>query len=324
MSTQDRNPEVSIVMASYNKERYVAESIRSVLSQEGAAFELIVVDDCSTDSTRSVIAGFADARMRVIPLGENKGANHCRNLGIGQARGSYVMFLDADDLLAPGCLRSRLKAAAAHPAANLLVFTMGVFNTRIGDDARQWKPEQRHALDRFLSHDLPWAIVQPLWRRSFLKDVGGFDESFDRLQDVELHTRALMHPDLNLRVVGGDPDCYYRIDAQRKTHAGATFMERWVGAVTGYYRKFAALLPRGKRSRLLGTVYQVYTQLIYEFRQQRLTEAEFRRLEENLLSPVRDSAGSVRRILFQVSRTYNLRSLRVPGVNFLIKRLIVA
>lgn len=96
-------PLVSVIMPSYNSERHIAESIRSVQSQTLANWELLVSDDCSTDSTREVVAGIAEAdpRVRLLPLRENGGAAAARNNSLAHARGRYVAYLDSDDLWRP-------------------------------------------------------------------------------------------------------------------------------------------------------------------------------------------------------------------------------
>src|SRR5690606_5737149 len=120
---------VSIIIANYNKAKYIAETIRSVLDQSYENFELIIIDDCSTDRSLEIITDFADRhkKLKVFKNTRTSGANYSRNLGLRNAKGSYVIFLDADDLLAEQCLESRISMAHKYPEHQLLVFTMGVF-----------------------------------------------------------------------------------------------------------------------------------------------------------------------------------------------------
>lgn len=89
---------VSIIMPAYNSEEFITSSILSVQKQTYDNWELIIIDDCSTDSTTSVIESIDDSRIRVINLESNSGAATARNEGIKQARGEYLAFLDSDDL----------------------------------------------------------------------------------------------------------------------------------------------------------------------------------------------------------------------------------
>ncbi|WP_225422785.1 glycosyltransferase family 2 protein [Lacticaseibacillus suibinensis] len=90
---------VSVVMPAYNAEKYIETSIHSVLAQTEKNFELIIVDDSSTDQTRALIKEIqkSDPRIQLIALGTNKGVANARNEGIRASSGKYVAFLDADD-----------------------------------------------------------------------------------------------------------------------------------------------------------------------------------------------------------------------------------
>jgi len=109
----DKNePLVSVVMPSYNAEKFIGRTIESVLDQSYSNWELLVIDDCSTDSTRDVVESFAkkDSRIRVIPLEKNYGAPAApRNTGVSEAKGEWVAFLDADDIWHPKKLDSQLQ-----------------------------------------------------------------------------------------------------------------------------------------------------------------------------------------------------------------------
>ena len=99
---------VSIIMPSYNTGRYIAESIRSVLAQTYTLWELIIVDDCSTDDTEEVVKTFNDSRIRFLKNEKNCGAALTRNRAIREANGEWIAFLDSDDLWAPDKLEKQL------------------------------------------------------------------------------------------------------------------------------------------------------------------------------------------------------------------------
>ncbi len=104
-------PLVSVVVTSFNYADYIALTIESVLSQTYPSIELIVVDDGSTDQSLAVIAGFGD-RLRCISRSNCGEAAAC-NTGFAASRGTIVMFLDSDDMLAPGTVAERLRVATA-------------------------------------------------------------------------------------------------------------------------------------------------------------------------------------------------------------------
>ena len=94
------NPLVSVIIPVYNSEKYLAETINSVLNQSWQYFEILIVDDGSSDSSIQIAKSFEGENVRVFQQ-ENKGASAARNKGLLAAKGSYVQFLDADDLLEP-------------------------------------------------------------------------------------------------------------------------------------------------------------------------------------------------------------------------------
>lgn len=94
-------PIVSVVMATYNGAQWVAPTIQSLLGQSFPDFELIIVDDCSTDDTRAALAAIDDPRIRIIHAEQNRGPVHSRNRGFAEARGRYIAALDQDDVCHP-------------------------------------------------------------------------------------------------------------------------------------------------------------------------------------------------------------------------------
>jgi glycosyltransferase involved in cell wall biosynthesis len=111
-------PLVSVVIPSYNHGRYIAAAVRSVLAQSMGDFELIVIDDGSTDDSLTVLARFDDPRMRVIAQ-ENQGAHAAINAGLGQARGEYLAILNSDDAYHPERLARLVNALRDDQRAGL-------------------------------------------------------------------------------------------------------------------------------------------------------------------------------------------------------------
>ncbi|MEE3147048.1 MAG: glycosyltransferase family 2 protein [Bacteroidota bacterium] len=113
----DARPLVSIVKPSYNSEKFIAETIASVQKQTVTDWELLIVDDASSDATVACVQKLQenDSRIHSISLSENKGPAHARNLGIQKAKGKYLTFLDADDLWFPEFLERSISEAKKHP-----------------------------------------------------------------------------------------------------------------------------------------------------------------------------------------------------------------
>lgn len=105
---------VSIIMPSYNTAEYIAASIESVIQQSYANWELIIVDDCSTDHSVEVIRGFRDSRIILLQNETNSGAAVSRNYGLREAKGKWIAFLDSDDLWVPDKLEKQLRFMINH------------------------------------------------------------------------------------------------------------------------------------------------------------------------------------------------------------------
>ena len=93
----DKQPLVSIITPVYNSANYVKRTIGSVLNQTYKNFELLIIDDCSTDNTINIVNSYDDKRIKVIKSDRNYGAAHSRNVGICESAGDYIAFLDGDD-----------------------------------------------------------------------------------------------------------------------------------------------------------------------------------------------------------------------------------
>lgn len=108
-------PTISIIMPCYNAGKYIAESIQSVLSQTYLDWELIIIDDKSTDDSIQQITTFNDPRIHLIKLEQNQGAGGCRNAGLQKVQGAYIAFLDSDDLWKPNKLEISLSYLQKNP-----------------------------------------------------------------------------------------------------------------------------------------------------------------------------------------------------------------
>jgi glycosyltransferase involved in cell wall biosynthesis len=107
-------PKISVIIPTYNRASVLPRSIASVLAQDEPDFELIIVDDCSTDDTRTYVATLVDARIRLVPSDRNVGTAAARNLGLSAGRADVVALLDDDDTYLPRRLSAPLAILANH------------------------------------------------------------------------------------------------------------------------------------------------------------------------------------------------------------------
>lgn len=135
-------PIVSIIVAAYNVENYLSECLESILAQDFNSFELIVVDDASTDSTASILDSYMkkDQRIHVIHHNRNSGLSAVRNTGMNYAKGKYILFVDGDDLIASNLL-SETVSCAEKQQLDEVSFGYKVFSDEQG---WKWKEKKMH------------------------------------------------------------------------------------------------------------------------------------------------------------------------------------
>lgn len=190
------SPRISIITPNYNKGEFMAACIASVLDQTFSDWEMIIIDDGSTDGSDAIAERAATENKRIRfkrNPPETKGAAQARNIGLETARGDLIIFLDSDDLLHPECLAERVSDMDAAPDLGYIVYPTAIFHREIGDSPYICNiPTDEPNLHRFLNRDIVWLISGPVWRKSILMDLGGFDPSLHSQQDYDLHVRALI------------------------------------------------------------------------------------------------------------------------------------
>ncbi|MBK4732786.1 glycosyltransferase [Oxynema sp. CENA135] len=182
-------PKISVVIPVYNATTTIQETISSVLNQSFTDYELIIVNDGSTDETLEKIESFKDPRIRVFSY-TNAGAAISRNRGLSQAKGEYIAFLDADDLWTPDKLEAQLAILEKNPQASIAYSWSDCI-----DESSQFLRRGGHisvngnVYDRLLLVDFLENGSNPLIRRHALIEIGGFDESLPAGQDWDLYLR---------------------------------------------------------------------------------------------------------------------------------------
>ena len=257
---------VSIIIPCYNAERWLAETLESALAQTWTNREIILVDDGSTDGSAAVAQKFAARGVRVVAQ-PNQGAATARNTGLGLARGDFLQFLDADDLLAPDKIERQVRLLLAHGTDCIATCAWGRFTT----DPAEAEPEANQTLWRDLTplewlvlaaeHNLMMATATWLLPRALADPVGPWNTDFrsNPLDDMDYFDRArsasrqvLFCPDTRTYYrseLGGSlsqvrsesawraisatlhrsADLLLRLeDSLRTRHAGATMLQRFV------------------------------------------------------------------------------------------------
>lgn len=190
--TISKRPQVSVAMAFYNGERYLAEAIASILSQTLQDFEFLIVDDGSTDGSRAILENFAQQDSRIRPIyQENQGLTKSLNNAIAEARAPLVARMDADDIAMP----NRLERQVAALREDVELVLLGAEVEQITADGihlgRRGHPLEHDAIRERLMLGHGGTLTHPvvMFRKEAFDSIGGYDEAFVTTQDLDLFLR---------------------------------------------------------------------------------------------------------------------------------------
>ena len=227
---------VSVVIPVHNGEKYLAQAIESVLAQTFRDFELLIVDDGSTDSSRAIMDRYArrDARIRILSQA-NRGVSAAGNLGLEEARGEWVARLDADDVFLPDKLERQIAFIRRHPNVRI-VGTLGYFISgagRVIGLVNSDGPFTRAEFERMAGRGEPVFFVHSstLMHRETVLSVGGYREQFVQAEDVDLWLRMAEKGHVLLKM--SEPLLLYRLHGESltmKRNGEQKRCHRWVMA----------------------------------------------------------------------------------------------
>ena len=183
-----RTPRITVVLPVYNGAKYITEAIRSVLAQTFRDFELVVIDDGSTDRTAQILKNFRDTRLRVIRFAENQGLVAALNTGIRQSQSELIARMDADDICVPQRFEHQVAFLDAHPE----VVLCGTWSRQFGDVSCVLRPptEPKQIRARLFfgsATDHPSIMM----RRAVLERHGlAYDDEFRHVEDLDFFMRV--------------------------------------------------------------------------------------------------------------------------------------
>lgn len=182
---------ISVIIPCYNYGRFLPDAVNSVLGQkkDGLAVEIIVVDDGSTDDTAAVAQRLWSSIQYIYQ--ENQGLSAARNTGIRAAKGDYLVFLDADDLLTAGTLASHLDNFTAHPELDVSVcLSLQTFENKNGSTANYLWPLKCAHLDMHLCHSNISPVHTFMLRANAAQEIGFFDPDLKACEDQDYWLRC--------------------------------------------------------------------------------------------------------------------------------------
>jgi glycosyltransferase involved in cell wall biosynthesis len=278
MTTRSKNPEVSIIIPTYNRGWILKEAIDSVLSQGFSDFELIVVDDGSTDDTREILDSYDRDIIVVRQL--NQGVSAARNRGIAGSRAQLVAFLDSDDLWLPQKLTRQVAFFQSNPDAMICQTE----ETWVRNGVRVNPKKRHHKLSGLIFEpSLALCLVSPsavMIRKTLFDTVGLFDERLPACEDYDLWLRISCqypvfliddpliikrggHHDQLSKAAGLDK---YRIQALTKIVKSGQLSESQTRAAVKTLKEKCAIFANGCRKRGRNGEASHYEELSEDYR----------------------------------------------------------
>jgi len=178
---------VSVIIPTYNRVFLLREAIDSVLAQTYQEFELLVIDDGSTDGTHEMVAGYGDRVVYIFQ--ENRGVSSARNFGVRSSRGEFITFLDSDDVWLPEKLEKQVTIMEQN--ADLQLCHTEEIWIRRGVRVNPKKKHKKHT-GYIFQYCLPLCVISPssvMIRRTLFEKVGYFDEDLPACEDYDLWLR---------------------------------------------------------------------------------------------------------------------------------------
>ena len=238
-------PKASVVLPAYNSARFLAPSIESILAQTFSDFELVIVDDCSTDATWQIIQKYAVIDPRVVALRNAQNLNLARTLnrGIAVAKGRYIVRMDHDDISTLDRIHKQVSFLDTHPDVGIVGSAMEIIDeggATIG--VRRYHLEDKD-IRRHIFLYSPFCHPATVLRKDVLNRVGGYDHRYNPAEDYELYFRIGLHAKFaNLE----EPLLRYRVVRGTSMTTGGT--RRLERATIAVRRKYARTPPYKMRT----------------------------------------------------------------------------
>lgn len=225
---------ISVVIPLYNKRNCIASTIESVLSQTYSDFELIVVDDRSTDGSADVVRSIVDKRIRLIQK-SNGGVSSARNVGIAAAKSDYVAFLDGDDLWENGFLEEIARMIIDFPDAGIWGTSYSYLKDSEKATARKPLPNGFYGIIDNSMWNLAhiYCSTAVCCKKSALDSIGGFDERIAYGEDTDVWWRIMLrYP----AAYSNKPLAVYRFDEENRAMDRRIELEK---LYVYYFEKYA-------------------------------------------------------------------------------------
>jgi glycosyltransferase involved in cell wall biosynthesis len=204
-------PEISVILPAYNTGAYLGKAIRSVLDQSFSDFELLIINDGSTDETENIIRSFSDPRIVYIKNEQNCGLANALNKGIDIARGKYIARMDGDDICLPTRFTYQKAILDQQPDIAAVASTI-IFINKSGEQTGSWELDKRTIYPATIKSKMPYenCIAHPtiMMRSAVLKEMR-YEPGQENMEDYDLWLRLMIRGYRIAKVE--EPQLWYRV-----------------------------------------------------------------------------------------------------------------
>jgi glycosyltransferase involved in cell wall biosynthesis len=190
-----RQPFLSVIIPLFNKEKFIVDTLKSVLNQSYQDFEIIIIEDCSTDNSKTVIQEIHSEKIRMLEQAKNSGLSASRNTGILHSNADYLVFLDADDILKTDYLKKIHSLIQTFPEAALFATNYEEIYTL--NNTISPTQNLQNTSDGILANYFESSLYQPLYipsslcvKKTVFDEIGCFDTKITYGEDVDFNIRS--------------------------------------------------------------------------------------------------------------------------------------
>ena len=246
-NTQNNYPLISVIIPVYNGEKYISETLESVIAQTEKNWEIIAINDGSTDKSQTILENYLKkipGRLQVISV-ENGGVSRARNIGVSAARGIYIAFLDQDDLWAPEKLQCQINMFFTNKSLGIAFTNESIIDQQgsiIREKALKFDKKNRGNIFDHLIFDNFIPISSVILEKKLFMAIGGFDPQFSLAEDYDFLLKVtqkvpvdFIDEPLLLYREHGESSTFQKID--RITAESFTILRSWKVKKPQFFRK---------------------------------------------------------------------------------------
>lgn len=183
------DPLISVLLPVYNAQDFVRDAIISIINQTYKKYELIIIDDHSSDQTSTILKSISDKRFKIIENTKQLGVSHSLNRGLKASKGEFIARMDADDIAYPTRFKTQIDALRQHPTIGIIGSAVDLINKKSQIVGSRYPPDSWEKIKKRLNYSNPMIHPTVVFKRILWLKYGGYDAKMDGAEDYDLWLR---------------------------------------------------------------------------------------------------------------------------------------